>query len=128
VERQTASLIEKSGSPRVNLPNVSSHQFSMYRTVVKYAPQRWPPIQTHQNRRPKENPKIKEEPKFREKGKEKEKKRQEMENTQKEKRKKTERIIKENNIESNTAGKAFCSREGASLGFSYGTHLGSSCC
>jgi hypothetical protein len=56
----------------------------MYRTVVKYAPQRWSPIQTHQNQRPKENPKIKEEPKFREKGKEKEKKGQEMENTQKE--------------------------------------------
>jgi hypothetical protein len=52
-----------------------------------------------------------------------------MENTQKEKRKKkTERIIKENNIESNTAGKALCSRAGASLGFSYETHLGSSCC
>jgi hypothetical protein len=49
-----------------------------------------------------------------------------MENTQKERRKKTERIIKENNIESNTAGKALCSRAG--LGFSYETHLGSSCC
>jgi hypothetical protein len=33
-----------------------------------------------------------------------------MENTQKEKRRKTERIIKENNIESNTAGKALCSK------------------